>query len=410
MLSVMKTSWRNLWRNTRRTLINMSAVGLGLYLVVVYNGLVDGILGNAKNQLGTTGMGHVEIYAPEWRVKHGAAQAIPAPDAVLSRLRLPPGSRVGARLVSRGLATTAHGSQGVAIQGIDPATEVNVASYLSEIRQGELLRADDLHGVMIGAKLAERLNLRVGQKLRLMVQRADGEMGADLFRVRGIFHSISPHLSQGLVLITQPAARALLGVGDVVHQIVIQLARASEADAVAAALRAGLGPSFDVVTYGELLPLLKAMEGLTNSITMVMAVFVYLLVGLGILNTMLMSVLERTREFGVLRALGTRPAQIFAEILAEAFWIASISVAVGLSLGLLTTWVGSHHTLLDMSRALGEGFEVGGSVLSSAFRTEFSVGPALAVSAMLYILTLVVALYPAWRVTKVLPAEALRSM
>jgi len=410
LFAIFRTAWRNLWRNYRRTLINMSAVGIGLFLVIVYNGLVAGIMGDAKNQLGPSGMGHVEIYAPEWRVKHNASLSLADPAALLARLNVPEGSRVDARIVSRGLATTAHGSQGVQIHGIDPATEPLVANYARDIRQGAALSAEDLHGILIGDTLAERLEVRLGQKIRLMVQRADGEMGADLFRVRGIFHSISPHLSRGLVLITNRAARELLGVGDVAHQIIIQLNRADAADAVAATLKASLGPGFDVVTYGELMPILKSMEGLVNSISAVMEIFVYLLVGLGIMNTMLMSVLERTREFGVLRALGTRSRQIVGEILAEAFWIATISVLVGSTLGLLLIWTGSHHALIDMSKSMGEGMEIGGSVLKTTFRTEFALLPAIQAAVMVYVLTLLVGLYPAWRVTKVQPAVALRAV
>jgi ABC-type lipoprotein release transport system permease subunit len=409
MRSLLKISWRNIWRNRRRTLINMSAVGLGLFLIIVYFGLVRGILADAKNQLDNSGMGHVEIYAPEWRVRHAAGQVIKDPGALLVRLTLPKGAQIGARVVARGLATSAHGGQGVTIHGIDPAAEAQLAAYATDVRQGATLAADDMHGILVGERLAERLDVRVGQKLRLMVQRADGEMGADLYRVRGIFHSISPSISRGRVLISARSAQTLLGLGDAAHEIVIQLERSDEAEPVAAALRAELGSGYDVVTYGDLLPPLKAMEGLMDSVMVIMALFVYLLVGLGILNTMLMSVLERTREFGVMRALGNRPRQIITQVLAEAFWIASISVLLGLALGLTVTWLGSERPLIDFGRTIGESFEIGGTVLKSAFRTEFSLVTALEASAVVYVLTLLVGLYPAWRVSRLRPAEALRA-
>ena len=311
-------------------------------------------------------------------------------------------------MVARGLASSARGSQGVTIHGIDPAAEAQLAHYVTDVRAGKPLSADDPHGALIGERLAERLKVKVGQKVRLMVQRADGEMGADVFRVRGIFHAVAAPASRGTVLVWASAAQGLLGLGDTAHQVVIQLERAEDADLVAASLRTQLGPGYEVATYGELLPALKAMEGMIGSIMLVMATFVYLLVGLGILNTTLMSVLERTREFGVMRALGNRPAQITWLVLAESFWVATLAVAAGLSLGLLVTWVGSEHTLVDLSRSLGESMEIGGTVLKSAFRTRFSVPAGLRAALVVYLITLAVGVYPAWRVSRGKVAEALR--
>jgi ABC-type lipoprotein release transport system permease subunit len=409
MGSLLKISWRNIWRNRRRTLINMSAAGFGLFLIIVFTGLTDGIMADGKRSLANTGMGHVEIYAPGWRLQHKAGQALANPAALLASLPLPPGAQAGARVVARGLATSAHGGQGVQIHGVDPAVEARLANYAADLRQGGPLTADDAHGILVGEELAKRLQLRVGLKVRLMAQRADGEIGADLYRVRGIFHSISPNLSRGVVLVTSASAETLLGVGDVAHQIVIQLPRPDDADAVAAQLRTALGANYDIVTYGELLPLLKTMEATYKDIMIVMALFVYTLAGLGILNTMLMSVLERTREFGVMRALGNRPRYVVSLVLAEAFWIGTISAAAGLALGLLVTRLGSAQPLMDFGKTMGESFELGGMVLKTAFRTEFSPLAALKASMAIYLLTLAVGLYPAWRVSRMRPAEAIRA-
>ena len=409
MRALLTLGWRNIWRNRRRTLINMSAVGFGLFLVIVYSGMIAGMLGDAKSQLDNSGMGHVEIYAPGFRLRHGAGMTLGDPQALLARLKLPPGAQVGARVVGRGLATSARGGQGVGIIGIDPGPEALLSAYSTDIRQGARLAADDDRGILIGEKLAERLKVGVGQKVRLMVQQADGEMGADIFRVRGIFHSIVAPISRGQVLVTTRAAQTLLGVPGAAHQVVIQLERPEDAEPLAAALRAELGQGVEVATLLQLLPVLATMDRLIDGVMLVMALFVYLLVGLGILNTMLMSVLERTREFGVMRAIGTRPGRVVALVLAEAFWIATISVAVGLSLGLALTWFGSERPLLDFSKTAGESIELSGAFLRSALRTRFSVASGLKASALVYVLTLLVGLYPAWRISRQQPADSLRA-
>lgn len=409
MLATLTIAWRNLWRNRRRTLVNMSAIGLGLALVVIYGGLIARMLGDAKGQLDNTGLGHIEISQEGWRRHRSTKLVITDADTVAASLPLPQGAEVSARLLSRGLLSSARANQAVEVHGVDWARERDVALYLREVRQGTVPAADDAHGIVIGEQLAERMKLQVGHKLRLMVQRADGEMGAALFRVRGVFHALTPGIGLRRVLISRAAAADLLGAGGGAHQIVVQIDRAADAPQLADDVRGRLGPGFEVLTYAQIYPIFEAMESLMNGAILIGMVFVYFLVGLGIFNTMLMSVLERTRELGVMQALGTRPGGIVRLVLAESFWIATLSVAFGLALGLTFTWVGSRRALLDFSQQMGEGVEFGGAVMRSAFLTEFSVRSALPPALYVYLMALVVALYPAWRVSRMRPVDALRA-
>jgi ABC-type lipoprotein release transport system permease subunit len=407
MATVLKIAWRSIWRNRRRTLISMSAVGIGLTLVIFYAGLIAGILGDAKEQLDNIGMGHVEISAAGWRAHRGATESIDRPAALVATLDLPPLSEVGWRVSARGLASSARGSEGVELQGVDWAREAQLSAIVREIASGKRPAQTDEGGILIGEKLAGRLKVKVGSKVRVMAQRADGEIGAELYRVRGIFHSLSPTISDHRVLVGEASARRLLGIGEVSHQIVIQLDRAADADRVAARLRAALGPRYDVLSYGELLPMLRNIERLSDFILWIAAVFIYGLVGLGILNTMLMSVLERTREFGVLRAIGTRPGRVVAQVLGESFWIATLSGAAGLVAGLALTWYGSRHPLMTIGG--GEALEYAGTVLRSGVKTRFSFGAAFTAAGLVYVMALVTALYPAWKVARLPPARALHS-
>jgi ABC-type lipoprotein release transport system permease subunit len=404
---VLGLGWRNLWRNRRRTFLAMSAVGLGLLLTIFYAGLISGILGEAKNQLDNGGMGHIEIFPEGYRPKRQASTTLPDPAAWSGKLTLPAGAEVGGRVLARGLATSARGSEPVEVLGVEWEREPSLSAHLRMVRQGALPAPEDAHGVVVGEQLAERLRLKLGSKVRLMVQRADGEMGADLFRVRGIFHSISSAIGKRQLFVSKVAARELLGLGDIVHQLVIQLPDAATADALAAQARAALGPGFEVKSWGELLPILRRMEGLTNSVISALSVFVYALVGLGVLNIMLMSVLERTREFGVLMALGTRPGRIVAQVLAESFWIATLSVLIGGALGGWLNWYFSQHAI-ELFTNIGESFDMEGMSLSTAFKTRFVWADLLRASAYVYVMALVVGLYPAMRVVRLQPAEALR--
>ncbi len=407
MHTILKIAWRSIWRNRRRTLISMSAVGIGLVLVIVYSGIMAGVLGEAKEQLDNVGMGHVEITAAGWRARHLPEENIVSPEALVGRLDIPPQSEVGWRVVTRALVSSARGSEGAELEGVDWTREQRLSAHVRDVRVGRLPAADDAAGILIGDKLAERLKVKVGSKLRVMAQRADGEIGAELYRVRGIFHSLSPTIAGHRVLVGAASARTLLGVGDVGHQVVIQLDRAGDADAVATRLRAELGPRFEVLSYGDLLPALRRIEQLSDLIVWIVAVFVYALVGLGILNTMLMSVMERTREFGVLRAIGTRPGRVVAQVLGESFWIATLSGAAGLLAGLAITWYGSTHPLMSMGT--GEALEYAGTVMRSGVKTRVSLGAAFEASALVYVMALVTALYPARKIARMPPARALHS-
>ncbi|MCC7074995.1 MAG: ABC transporter permease [Deltaproteobacteria bacterium] len=409
MLGLLTIAWRNVWRNRRRTLISMSAIGLGLALVIIYSGLIARMMGDAKEQLDNAGLGHLEITAKGWRANRSPKLAIDDLDGVVASLPLPPSAEVSARLLSRGLLSSARANQAVEVHGVDWGQERAVALYLREVRQGAVPADDDAQGILVGEQLAERMHLKVGHKLRLMVQRADGEMGAALFRVRGIFHALSPSIGQRRVLISRAAAAELLGADRGAHQIVVQLERAADAAPVAATVRAKLGAELEVLTYAQIYPIFEAMESLVNGAIVVASVFVYFLVGLGILNTMLMSVLERTREFGVMQALGTRPGGVVRLIIAESFWIATLSVVLGLAIGVGVSWVGSRTALLDFSRQMGEGIEFSGAVLSAVFHTELSVRGVLLPALYVYVMALVVALYPAWRVSRLRPVDALRA-
>jgi putative ABC transport system permease protein len=398
LTSLLKLGWRGIWRNRRRTLISMSAIGFGLALVVFYSGLVTRMMGDAKHQLDNTGLGHVEISASGWRQNRAAKLVLEDADADVRKLALAADAEVSTRLLSRGLLSSARSNEAVEVHGVDWQREERVAGYLR----------DDAQGILVGEALAKRMNLKVGHKLRLMVQRANGEMGAALFRVRGVFHSINPGIEKRRVLISHAAAADLLGT-EGAHQIVIQLQRAEDANSVAAAARTALGARAEVLTYAQIYPIFESMESLINGVIVIASLFVYFLVGLGVLNTMLMSVLERTREFGIMQAIGTRPRRIVLLVLAESFWIATLSVILGLAVGVGITWFGSKSTIMDFSKEMGEGIEFGGATIAAAFSTELSVRGALQPALYVYVMAIVVALYPAWRVSRMAPVDALRA-
>ncbi|MFH1464200.1 MAG: FtsX-like permease family protein [Pseudomonadota bacterium] len=410
MVGLLRISWRNVWRSRRRTLISMSAVGFGLFVLLFGLALLDTLVGSAQNDLGPTGRGHVEITAKEFRLKGEVDRFLAEPDQIVAGLRqqAPEGARVGWRVVSRSLLNSPWGSRGVTVYGVQPEQEAQLSDFFTSVRDGEVLQAGDDRGVVIGAKLAQKLRLEVGDKLTLMAQGADAEVTTDLFRVRGVFTSISPHASANTVFVTATAAQRMLGLGPVAHEIVVQLPKASLAEPLTLRLRQELGEQAEVLSLAELNPGLGAMDEIIDTFMLFIAFVIFFLVGLGILNTMLMSVMERTREWGVMLALGTRPRRLVAMVAGEALWIASLSVVLGFALGLLVIWSAAELGWMDFSAA-GEGLDFMGTAVDMRLRPTLPMATALELSALVWTMTLAFGLYPAWRASRLRPADALRA-
>lgn len=404
----LRLGWRSIWRHRRRTLISMSAAGFGLFLAIVYAGLSDGMMKDASERMDRTGLGHVQIHQPGFREERDPAIQLERPGALLARLTLPAGAKASVRVLFPGLLTTAWGSRGAQVMGVDPSAEAGVALAIRDIVEGRGLEAGDRRGVLVGVKMAQRLKIKVGGKVMVTAQRPDGEMGAELLRVRGIFGGVSASFGATTAYINTAAAQDLLGVGDVAHEVVIFLPDSKRADAVAAALRTQAGDGVEILPLSEFIPFWKDMENMMDAIIFAIVLVVYILVGLGILNTMLMSVLERTREFGVMMAIGTSPRRIVWQVLGEGVWIATLSVLGGLILGLAVNAYGQAYGLLDYTREIGQAYEWSGMAFDMKLRTLVSIPRALQTAGLVWVLTILVGIYPAWWVSKLRPAEALR--
>jgi ABC-type lipoprotein release transport system permease subunit len=370
----------------------------------------DGMLRDATARMDRTGLGHVQIHAPGYRKERDIALTVPEPEALAARRRLPPGAAISSRVIVPGLLGTAHGSRGAQIIGVDPTAEAGVALAIRDVVRGAGLEPDDGRGVLVGYKLADRLHLKVGRKVVVTAQALSGDVATSLLQVRGIFRGASPSVAASTAYVTTDTARRLIGAGDVAHEVVIFLPDSKRADAIAASLRRDAGGDLEVLSLGEFLPMMRDLERMMEGFIWALLVVVYILIGLGVLNTMLMSVMERTREFGVLMAVGTPPKQIVTQVLFEAAWIATIAGCAGLLLGLAVNAYGETHGLLDYSAELGEVYEMGGIAFDAHIHSVFSIPRALQATGFVWVLTILFAVYPAWRVTKLRPADAVRDL
>jgi ABC-type lipoprotein release transport system permease subunit len=351
VLLLVKIGWRNLWRNPRGTLLTALALGLGLALLLVSLGLLDGLHEKMVADGVRFGTGHVVIQAKGYQ--DSGAQALLLPGQVASTaaefLHSEPMKHVvrgvSPRLLASGLLSSATNATGVGILGVIPQEERAVSLIPQRIAEGTDLSDDKQAGVIIGVELAHKLEVKVGSKVVLMTQAmqqpkrepadpGEGGMQSTLLRVSGIFRTGVQAIDAHIIHLPLPVAQALLGVPDRVSQVAILLDREGDSLMVATALRKQLaGVAVEVLPWRESMPRLVQIFRLDQAFNYVMNGVVLAMVGLGILNTILMRVLERRYEFGLCKALGLRPLQLAGMIIGESLALTTISLALGLALG-----------------------------------------------------------------------------
>ena len=352
VLLLVKIGWRNLWRNPRGTLLTALALGLGLTLLLISLGLLDGsheqMVGNAVR----FGTGHVVIQPQGYQDTGSLELLLPAriastigelmdSEAMKHALR-----GMSPRLLASGLLSSAANASGVSMMGVIPREERAVSLIPQRIVDGHYLNDDEQSGVVIGAELARKLAVKVRGKVVLMTQAVQppgteaadadgGEMQSTLLRVSGIFRTGIEAIDAHIIQLPLPEAQALRGVPDRVTQVAVLLAQEGDSLMVARSLRTQLtGVPVEVLTWRESMPALAQSFVLDEAFNYVMNGVVLAMVGLGILNTILMRVLERRFEFGLCSALGLRPVQLAVMVIGESLALTAISLALGLVLGL----------------------------------------------------------------------------
>ena len=352
VLLLVKIGWRNLWRNPRGTLLTALALGLGLTLLLISLGLLDGsheqMVGNGVR----FGTGHVVIQAQGYQDTNSQELLLPARvvattgEFLQTEAMKPVVRGVSPRLLASGLLSSAANASGVSMMGVIPKEERAVSLIPQRIVEGNYLSDDQSSGVVIGADLARQLAVKIGGKVVLMTQAVqprdteatdtgEGEMQSTLLRVTGIFRTGVQAIDAHIIQLPLPEAQALLGVPDQVTQVAVLLERESDSLMVARELRKQLtGVPVEILPWRESMPALAQLFVLDEAFNYVMNGVVLAMVGLGILNTILMRVLERRYEFGLCSALGLRPVQLAVMIIGESLALTAISLALGLVLGL----------------------------------------------------------------------------
>lgn len=399
-----RLAWRNLWRNGRRTLITCSVIGFGLAAMVFVTGWARGINRHLVNSVTRSGLGMAQISAPGYLATGDSETYIPDYRTHLARAGSLPGV-IGAspRVEGEGLLAVGGRSSYLRLVGIIPEAEARVTDWRERLVEGEFLTAPST--VLLGQGLAKTLEVELGTKLVLTV--ADiksGELKYRLVRVGGLISSENQQLDKHTALMNLTELAGDMGLGPGAHKIALKLdVEPRDTPAMEAILQKLRVEGVEVHRWQEISPLLARMTDLQNFFMTIVLGVVFFLVSFGIVNTMSMALLERVREFGIMRALGETPGRLSALIFAEAWWLGVVGCSGGLTLGLtVILWFSKRGINLG-------GMEVMDVALKTPIYTVFVWPLILAMTGAFLILTPLASLLVAYRASRIDVASALRS-
>ncbi len=415
---ISKLAIRNLHRNLRRSVLTSLAMIVGGTLLMISLPLGDGTHEAWIESGVRMGGGHITIQNPVFRVSRKIEDRLPAEARAAAEEAL---SQAGIKerivtatpqLTVGGLASSPAGARPVQIIGVDPASEAEFTILDEKVVEGRYLEPDDRLAAYVGAGLVERLKLRLGSRLVVTAQAANGEITGQLLRVVGIFRTGVPEIDQSLIHIPIRTAGDWLESGDDVTQIAILLANSRQVNGLRRELNRALsGPigsgSLTVTGWREAMPVLDAAVAIDDFGNYLIQGILFSIIALGIVNTVLMSVLHRYREFGVLQALGLTPRQTGSLVLIEGLMLTASSGIVGIGLGLFITWYFWGNGL-DISGMLNEEWSFSGVVMDPVIIPYFRL--ARVIQALVFILAIgaLASFYPAYRATRIDVAESMK--
>jgi ABC-type lipoprotein release transport system permease subunit len=400
-------AFRDLGRNRRRTGLTMLAVMLGLAVLIMMSGFIAGIFDSMISFSILLQSGHVQIRSENFKLEKPSLKwqdLMENSEELVAAAAATEGVTAAAPVLwAGGFVNTADELVGVSVTGIDPKS-----GFHDPIREGivagEYLQRDDRNGVLIGEKLAKELGLSAGSKVSLLVNTSDGETDEDIFTVRGLFATGVVSYDAGTVYMPLPKAQAFTHAGDRISAVILLTEDAETAETVAAALGS---TGHSVVTWEDMNALILSAIEQGSVFYYIIYGIVILIVAVLIANTLLMSVFERTRELGILAALGLKGRQIMTMVLLEAGTLALMGIIGGLILGTLVVWYLTFNGLYigDDIASMVQGF-----AYPSTFYAKIAPMDFLALSLAMLGIVLLATLYPARFAAKMEPVEALHTV
>ena len=406
-----KMAWRNIWRNPRRTMLTICAIAFASLLLVFMLSFQFGSYETMINTSVKIQTGHLQVQAEAYQEKKNIRLVVPDPAEIAQVIdAIPTVEAYTFRGQAFSLISSNERTYGVVVTGIDPVGEAQVSRLKSLIREGAFLSKEDTHQALVGKLLARNLRVQLGDELTLIGQGRDGSIAATVVQVKGIFSSGISEFDRSAIQIPLQTFQDVYSMQGAVHEVVIIADALRNIAAIKTAIQAAMSSlklkkPLAVLDWDELMPGLRQSIEMDLVSGLIFYLLLVLVVAFSILNTFLMAIFERTREFGVLMAIGTTPGRLTKVLLIESMTLTFIGIVTGILIGsLITLYFQAHGIDISGASELLSQFGITGRMYPKLSWLSAISGP-LAV----LIITFFAALYPAIKVRRLRPVEAMRA-
>jgi len=406
MGTFIKIAWRNIVRNGWRSLITVSAVSIGLGALIFVRAFIEGGLEQMVANYTDLISGHIKISAKGFHRKLGLERSISDPAKIQDIISSNKGIRSFTKRVKEYvLISSDKKSSGVLILGIDPVSEAKVTTIDEKVESGRFLSKGRNNEVLLGKDLCRILRARLGDEIVIMGQGADGSLVADIFILKGIIDSGIEEIDKYAAFITLETAQDLFVMGDKVSEFILRTRDVFNTDVLERDIQGLLDmDKYEVMDWKRISPILLSMINFSTSVVTIILFVVLIVVVAGILNTLLMGVLERIREFGIMLAVGTRKNGIILMMAIESFILGITGAAGGICLGLLLVYYFGNAGI-DMTK-FGAALQL--TYVSPVVYPKIDIGQMIVSTCVVLVSSMLISILPAWKAANLKPIEAIQ--
>ncbi|MGH1471063.1 MAG: ABC transporter permease [Cellvibrionaceae bacterium] len=397
-------AWRYLWRNHRRTIIMLCAIAIGvwamIFMVALMRGMVDDMIQNSIK----TFVGHVQIHHPEYRDDPSVVNRMAAPSVALKKVFAEENLHWSTRVRVPAVVSSERESLGVMLMGVSAERESILSHVADWINEGRWLDSDNDRGIVIGEKLAKRLDTRLGKRIVIMSQDPDNNIADRGFKIVGIYKAELSSIEEQFVFVGITTLQTLLNIGDSISEIEVQGSSFRNVDGFYKKIKS-IENTNSVATWYDLNSYLGTMLSVMDGFVFIWIVVIFLALSFGLMNTLVMAVFERVREIGLILALGMRPSGILKQVLLETLFLLLIGLLFGNILVLLSIY--PIREGFDVSH-LAEGMEMMGA--GTTIRPALYLNDVLLANGIVVVLGLLSGVLPALRASRYNPVTALNKV
>lgn len=402
---LLRIAWRNVWRNRARSLTLISSVAVGLFAGVFVLAIYQGLLKVRVRTVIRDEVSHLQIHHPLFRNDYEAIYTLPGIEKLEERLgTITEIEQSSSRSIAEGMLATGTGSNGIEIRGVDPVKEAQVSNLNEKVFEGDYFDKGLKNQILIGGKLANKMKLELNNKVVLSFTDKDNNVISGAFRIKGFYQSTNTPLDERIVYVKRQGLNPLLAIGRGAHEMAILLKTDDSLDAVQIQLQK-MYPQLSVENWKQLSPETEMSVATVNQFSIIIIIIIMLALAFGIVNTMLMAILERRRETGMMMALGMNQFKVFSVILLETVFL----TFAGLPVGLLVAWGLSLYTGsygINISSFAKEAMSSFG--YGSIIYPEFPLQYVSEVLLIVIVTALLSAIFPAIKALSIPPVEALK--